>query len=85
VGLVGVALLVPLDRGARAASGPIQEVVRSLCLSAFETEVAQSGKKPPDGMASFACDCVAERISSGSSIASARSSCKEATVRRYPI
>lgn len=68
-----------------AASGPILEVVRSFCLSAFETELAQSGKKAPDGMAHYACSCVADRITSGSSIASARSSCRDATSKRYPI
>ncbi len=83
--LVALAAFWPLERRAEAASGPILEVVRSICLSAFETELAQSGKKAPDGMASFACDCVADRISSGSSIASARSSCRDATSKRYPI
>jgi hypothetical protein len=68
-----------------AGSGPILEVVRSFCLSAFETELAQTGKTAPDGMANFACSCVADRISSGSSIASARTSCRAATAKRYPI
>jgi len=85
LGLVALAAFGPLERRAEAASGPILEVVRSICLSAFETELAQSGKKAPDGMASFACDCVADRISSGSSIASARTSCRDATSKRYPI
>lgn len=85
LGLVALAAFGPLERRAEATSGPILEVVRSICLSAFETELAQSGKKAPDGMASFACNCVADRISSGSSIASARSSCRDATAKRYPI
>ncbi|MEA5392367.1 hypothetical protein VB738_13980 [Cyanobium gracile UHCC 0139] len=85
LGLVVLAAFGSLERRAEAASGPILEVVRSICLSAFETELAQSGKKAPDGMASFACNCVADRISSGSSIASARSSCRDATSKRYPI
>lgn len=83
--LLVLAAFGPLERRAEAASGPILEVVRSICLSAFETELTKSGKKAPDGMASFACDCVADRISSGSSIASARSSCRDATSKRYPI
>ena len=60
-------------------------MVRSICLSALETELAQAGKTAPDGMANYACSCVADRITSGSSIASARSSCKDATSKRYPI
>lgn len=83
--LVALATLGPAGGQAEATSGPILEVVRSFCLSAFETELAQSGKKAPDGMAHYACSCVANRITSGSSIASARSSCKDATSKRYPI
>ncbi len=85
LGVVALAAFGPLERPAEAASGPILEVVRSICLSAFETELTKSGKTAPDGMASFACNCVADRISSGSSIASARSSCRDATSKRYPI
>jgi hypothetical protein len=81
--LVALAAFGPT--GAQAASGPILEVVRSICLSAIETELAQAGKKAPDGMAHYACSCVADRITSGSSIASARSSCRDATAKRYPI
>lgn len=83
--LMALAVLGPIERRAEAGSGPILEVVRSFCLSAFETELAQSGKKAPDGMANFACSCVADRISSGSSLASARSGCRAATVKRFPI
>lgn len=82
-GLVALAAFGPT--GAQAASGPILEVVRSICLSAIETELAQAGKKAPEGMAHYACSCVADRITSGSSIASARSSCRDATAKRYPI
>jgi hypothetical protein len=85
VTLVALAALGPFERQAMAGSGPILEVVRSFCLSAFETELAQTGKTAPDGMANFACSCVADRISSGSSIASARTSCRAATAKRYPI
>jgi hypothetical protein len=85
LGLAALAAFGSLERRAEATSAPILEVVRSICLSAFETELAQTGKKAPDGMASFACNCVADRISSGSSIASARSTCRDATAKRYPI
>lgn len=69
----------------RASAGGMGEVVKAFCLSAFENEMAQAGKHPPAGMASFACGCVADRITGGSSIETARSSCREATARRYPI
>ena len=73
-----------LGRPARADSG-MGAIVKAFCLSAFESEMAQSGKTAPDGMANFACGCVADRIGSGSTLETARSDCRQATARRYPI
>jgi hypothetical protein len=70
---------------AGASSGGLGEMVRSFCLSAFESEMAQAGKTPPAGMASFACSCVANRITGGSSLDTARGSCREETARRYAL
>jgi hypothetical protein len=56
-----------------------------MCLSAFENELTQSGKRAPAGMADYACGCVADRIQDGSSVDAARNTCREATARRYPI
>jgi phosphoribosylformylglycinamidine (FGAM) synthase-like enzyme len=85
--LLSVACLPTLQgmgQSARA-EGSMGEIVKAFCLSAFESEMIQSGKTPPAGMANFACGCVADRIGSGSTIASARSDCRQATARRYPI
>jgi hypothetical protein len=68
-----------------ASSGRIGDIVMSVCLSAFESEMAQAGKRPPAGMANYACACVVNGISSGQSIEAARSNCRLATARRYPI
>ncbi|MCS5700739.1 hypothetical protein NZK32_16980 [Cyanobium sp. FGCU-52] len=68
-----------------AQSTGLGQIVRAMCLSAFENEVAQSGKRAPAGMADYACGCVADRIQDGSSVDAARNSCREATARRYPI
>jgi hypothetical protein len=57
----------------------------AVCLSAFESEMAQAGKNPPAGMANYACSCVVDQISNGTSIDTARLSCRTATARRYPI
>jgi hypothetical protein len=70
--------------GAARAQG-LGQIVRAVCLSAFENEVAQSGKRAPAGMADYACGCVADRIESGSSVDAARNICRQATARRYPI
>jgi hypothetical protein len=78
--ILGLAFLPPQGR----ARG-VGEIVMAVCLSAFENEMAQAGKNPPAGMANYACSCVVDRISSGSSIDNARHSCRTATARRYPI
>lgn len=70
-------------QGARA--GGMGEIVMAVCLSAFENEMAQAGKRPPAGMANYACSCVVGQISSGQSLEEARNSCRNATARRYPI
>jgi hypothetical protein len=70
---------------AEARARGVGEIVMAVCLSAFESEMAQVGKRPPAGMADYACSCVVDQISSGNSLDSARNSCRSATARRYPI
>ena len=82
--MAALTVVSDLGRGARAESG-MGAIVKAFCLSAVENEMAQAGKTPPAGMANYAWGCVAERIGSGSSIDDARSDCRQATARRYPI
>jgi hypothetical protein len=56
-----------------------------MCLTAFESEMSQAGKVAPEGMAGFACRCVADRIMKGSGVEVARKECRLATMRRFPI
>jgi hypothetical protein len=90
LGGVGLGLVLAvagsLDPAAGAASGQgVGAIVRSFCLSAFEAELARSGKTAPAGMADYACSCVADRIEGGSGLDEARASCRQATTRRFPI
>jgi len=78
------AFMAALAQPAARARG-VGEIVMAVCLSAFESEMAQAGKNPPAGMANYACSCVVDQISSGSSLDTARTSCRTATARRYPI
>jgi hypothetical protein len=81
--LATAATLMPV--GSMTQAQGMGAIVRSFCLSAFEAELARSGKTAPAGMADYACGCVADRIESGSSLDEARASCRQATVRRFPI
>ncbi|MFN9620214.1 MAG: hypothetical protein ACK55X_10930 [Synechococcaceae cyanobacterium] len=89
-----IALLVAaglaLAAQASGAAGPARargmgEIVMAVCLSAFESEMAQAGKRAPAGMANYACSCVVGQINGGQSIDAARDNCRSAAARRYPI
>ncbi len=90
LGGVGLGLILAaagsIGPAASAAPGQgVGAIVRSFCLSAFEAELARSGKTAPAGMADYACSCVAERIEQGSGLDAARADCRQATTRRFPI
>ena len=70
---------------AAARADGLGDIVKAVCLSAFENEMSQVGKVPPAGMASYACTCVEQRIRTGSGIEAARSYCRQATAQRFPI
>jgi hypothetical protein len=56
-----------------------------MCLTAFESEMSKAGKVAPEGMAGFACRCVADHIMQGSGVEAARKECRLATMQRFPI
>jgi hypothetical protein len=70
---------------AAARADGLGDIVKAVCLSAFENEMSLVGKVPPAGMASYACTCVEQRIRVGSGIEAARSHCRQATAERFPI
>ena len=71
--------------GSPARAGTLSDMVKALCRSAVQAELESAGKPAPQGMAEFACDCVADRLSSGSSLDGARSTCRQQTAQRYPL
>jgi hypothetical protein len=66
------------------ASG-LGSIVQTYCLAAFQEEMSQAGKVPPEGMAAYACRCVVDRLTEGTSLSSARSFCRASTARRYSL
>ena len=69
--------------GARADG--VWAIVQAMCLTAFESEMSKAGKVAPEGMAGFACRCVADHIMQGSGVEAARKECRLATMQRFPI
>ena len=61
------------------------DLVKTICLGAFQAEMQVAGKVAPAGMADFACDCVAKRLTDGSSLDGAKTTCKQLTAKRYPL
>jgi hypothetical protein len=76
--------LLSLFGGSARASG-LEAIVEATCLAAVEQELSQSGKVPPAGMADYACRCVVDRLGEGMSVASARTTCRASTARRYAL
>ena len=60
-------------------------IIQAMCLTAFESEMSQAGKVAPEGMAGFACRCVADRIMQGRGVEESRKECRHATRQRFPI
>lgn len=82
--VLGAALPLGTPPLAARAEG-VGAIVQAMCLTAFESEMSQAGKVPPQGMAGFACRCVADRIIQGTGVDVARKECRLATLQRFPI
>jgi hypothetical protein len=80
---LGVQFLGAMPLGARAEG--VGAIVQAMCLTAFESEMSQAGKVAPEGMAGFACRCVADRIMQGRGVEESRKECRLATRQRFPI
>jgi hypothetical protein len=83
--LPGLAALALGTGGGPAAASEMGELVKTICLGAFNTEMQMAGKVAPAGMADYACECVAQRLTSGSSLDGAKATCKQLTAKRYPL
>ncbi|MEB3257547.1 MAG: hypothetical protein VKN83_04410 [Cyanobacteriota bacterium] len=81
--LAAVTLLI--QGGGPARASEMGSIVQAYCLAAVEEEMTKAGKVAPQGMAAYACRCVVDRLTQGTSLGSARSYCKESTARRYAL
>ena len=80
---LGAQFLGAMPLGVRAEG--VGAIVQAMCLTAFESEMSQAGKVAPEGMAGFACRCVADRIMQGRGVEESRKECRLATRQRFPI
>jgi hypothetical protein len=80
---LGSQFLGAMPMGGRSEG--VGAIVQAMCLTAFESEMSQAGKVAPEGMAGFACRCVADRIMQGRGVEESRKECRLATRQRFPI
>ena len=80
---LGAQFLGAMPLGVRSVG--VGAIVQAMCLTAFESEMSQAGKVAPEGMAGFACRCVADRIMQGRGVEESRKECRQATRQRFPI
>ena len=83
--LAGLTALTVASGGGGAAASEMGDLVKTICLGAFNAEMQMAGKVAPAGMADYACDCVAKRLTDGSSLDGAKTTCKQLTAKRYPL
>lgn len=81
---LAVVTVLSQSAGGARASG-LGSIVQAYCLAAVQQEISQTGKVAPEGMAAYACRCVVDRLTEGTSLLSARSFCRESTARRYSL
>ena len=84
IGLSSLGLVMDPD-SAFAEASSLTSMVQAYCLAAFQQEMWQAGKVAPKGMADFACRCVVDRLTEGTSLSLARNYCRESTARRYSM
>jgi hypothetical protein len=63
----------------------INQIIRNNCVNAVTAEFREYGQQPPEGMVDYTCDCVVQKIRSGSSISSASAACKSQAVTRFGL
>ena len=80
--LLSLSMLIPI-KSIRA--GNMQEVITSICLAGFNSEMEAAGKIYNKAMGDFACKCFVQRVSNGYSLIQARDLCKESTSIKFKI
>ena len=61
------------------------QLIRSMCMAAFDSAMHQAGKTPPAGMGDFTCDCFLRQVEQGAGLDVAQGTCKEQAAKKYPL
>lgn len=79
------AVLALAAAGLPAQANMVDQIVRSKCSSAVQSEFSAAGRNPPAGMVDFTCDCVVQQIHKGNSINQASETCKSLASQKYSL
>ena len=58
-------------------------LLKSFCLTAFQSAMAQAGETPPPGMGEETCICFLDEIAGGAGIDTARDTCKRRSAANH--
>jgi len=61
------------------------QLIRTMCMAAFDSAMADAGKTPPQGMGDFTCRCFIQQVDNGAGIDSAKDICKQEAVKKFPM
>ena len=81
MGLVLPMLLVLAIPPAQSAGN--HQLIRTMCMAAFDSAMADAGKTPPEGMGDYTCRCFIQQVENGSGIDSAKDICKQEAVKKF--
>lgn len=61
------------------------ELLNSMCLLSFESEMSLAEIIPPKEMAAFTCKCFTKKIATSSSLQAAKEDCKKEASEKFNI
>ncbi len=66
-----------------AQKNKTNNLITKFCLESFKEEMSYAKINPPEGMASFTCDCFINSINKGYSVQKAQSICREKALEEF--
>ena len=84
--LIGLTLILELHpRSMAQTTNEEENFLKKMCVLGFNSEMATANKTPPNGMATFTCNCFLDKISLKYSVESAKENCKNKASQKFNL
>ena len=78
-----MSLLLLLLYAAPAQAAGEENLIRMMCMAAFDTAMIQAGREPAAGMGDFTCDCFLKQLDQGQGIQASQITCKQKAAQKF--